>query len=309
MKVLITGIEGRLGRLLVLELLAAGHSVCGLARRGDGGDIDGVRVYHGDLRGTLILDVLRVEQPSVVVHLATISPFSNTSAARQRVNLLGTQALLSAVARYGVGGLVFVSRHLYYGAAADLPTYHREEDPPHGVETYPEAADLFAADLLATTALWSIARTRSVILRFCFSLGPSARGVLGQLLLGPRIPTVLGFDPLVQFLSASDVVQAIRLAIEQGLVGVYNVGSNRPLPLSQMISQLGRHNVAIPEALFRISAGRFGFPDIPSGALSLLKYPIVVDDARFRSRTGFVPEHDEQQTLEQFKAISQAAQR
>jgi UDP-glucose 4-epimerase len=301
MKVLITGICSSIGRLLTLELLEAGYDVCGLDRRVVDGAPSGVRVYDGDLRGAVVHELFRAERPDVVAHLATVSPFSLSGVARHRVNLLATRALLDAVARHGVGTLVFASRHLYYGAAADLPLYHREDDPPHGVETYPEAADLVAADLLVSTALWRIPRTRTAILRLCHPLGPSTRGVLGQLLCGTRVPTVLGFDPLVQFLHAVDVARAIRTTVEQGLRGIYNVGSARPLPISQIISALGRTNVAIPEALFRISVGRFGFPDIPAGALSLLKYPIVVDDASFRSRTGFAPRFDVRETLEQFK--------
>jgi UDP-glucose 4-epimerase len=307
MLVLVTGIAGAIGRLLTLELLEVGIGVCGLDRRDFDDAPAGVRVYQGDLHGAAAHEVFCVERPDVVVHLAAALPLSSTGTAQPRKNLSLTRELLDTVARHGIEGLVFVSRHLYYGAAADLPTYHREQDPPHGVETYPEAADLVAADLMVGAALWSMPRTRTTVLRVCHPLGPSPRGILAQLLSGARVPTVLGFDPLVQFLHAADIARAIRMTIEQGLRGIYNVGSARPLPLSQMIAALGRSNVAIPEAWFRLSAGRFGLSEVPPGALSLLKYPIVVDDAAFRNRTGYLPRFSELETLELYKAATGVA--
>lgn len=306
MKVLITGVSGSLGRLVTCDLLRAGHDVCGIDRRSWDDCPHGVRVYNTDLRGVGIHDRFRSERPDVVVHLAASSPFVPAGAARQRGNLVLTRALLDAVAQHGVSQLVFASRHLYYGAAADLPLVRREDDPPHGVQTFPEAADLIASDLMVSTALWRMPRMRTLVLRFCHPLGASGRGILAQLLQGTRVPTILGFDPLVQFLHSDDVARAICMGIELGLFGVYNVGGNRPLALSRIASALGRSTVSIPESLYRISVGRFGFPEIPAGSLSLLKYPIVVDDSAFRSRTGFVPRYDEMQTLEQYRAATTA---
>jgi len=308
MKVLVIGIAGAIGRLLALELLESGFRVIGLDRRAYDAGPSPVRVYQGDLSGTSAGEVFRAERPDVVVHLAASLATGSLGAPAPRKNLAATRVLLDAVTRHGVLGLVFVSRHLYYGAAADLPTYHREQDPPHGVETYPETADLVASDLMVGAAIGSLARTRTAILRICHPLGPSMRGMLARLLCGARVPTLLGFDPLVQFLHAADVARAILLAVEQSLTGIYNVGAARPMPLSQLIALLGRSNVPIPEALFRLSAGRFGLAEVSPGALSLLKYPIIVDDTVFRQRTGYRTRYSEIETLELFKTTSAATE-
>jgi UDP-glucose 4-epimerase len=47
--------------------------------------------------------------------------------------------------------------------------------------------------------------------------------------------------------------------------------------------------------------GRFGLPSLPRGAVSHVKYPIVVDARRFKQATGFVPTYDEVQTMEAFR--------
>lgn len=304
MKVLVTGISGALGRLVTGELIRAGFEVCGIDRRGWQEAPATVRIHGLDLRASGVHDVFRQERPRAVVHLATISPFIGTGGARRRVNLAVTRALLDAVAQHGIEQLVFAGRHLFYGAAADLPLIHAEQDPPHGVETFPEAADVIAADLMVCSAVWNIPRTRTAVLRFCHPLGPNARGILAELLKGSRVPTILGFDPIVQFLDPEDMAAAIRLTLEQALLGVFNVGGAQPMTLSQVVAALGRTTVAIPEAFYRISLGRFGLPEIHAGALSLLKHPVVVDDALFRSRTAYAQRFDARETLERFRSAT-----
>lgn len=303
MKVLVTGISGSMGKLVTGELLRAGFGVCGIDRTPWDDAPSNVRVYKLDLGGAAVHDVFRGERPGAVVHFASTPFYVSTGGNRRRNRLSITRCLLDAVAQHGVEQLVFAGHHLYYGAAADFPLLHSERDPPHGIETFPEAADVIACDLMTSNALWSIPRTRTVVFRFSHALGAPC-GILSELLRGSRVPTILGFDPLVQFLDPDDIAVAIRLAVEQSLFGIFNVGGTQPLTFSQIASLLQRPIVPIPESLYRISLGKFGLPEIPAGALSLLKYPLIVDDSAFRSRTGYVQRFDVRQTLERFRLLS-----
>jgi UDP-glucose 4-epimerase len=38
-----------------------------------------------------------------------------------------------------------------------------------------------------------------------------------------RVPTVLGFDPMMQVVHQDDVLQAVELALAPGVRGVYNI--------------------------------------------------------------------------------------
>jgi UDP-glucose 4-epimerase len=58
--------------------------------------------------------------------------------------------------------------------------------------------------------------------------------------------------------------------------------------------------VAAPESLLPLLLGKFGLPKLPRGALSHLKYPIVIDTQAFRSKTGFTHQFDEYDTLQAF---------
>ena len=64
----------------------------------------------------------------------------------------------------------------------------------------------------------------------------------------PAIPTLLGFDPMVQVIHHDDVVTAIELALTPGVRGIFNVAGPEPVPLSRLIELTGRPAMPIPHA-------------------------------------------------------------
>lgn len=301
MKVLITGISGKIGRLVAEQLLESGHEVLGIDRRPWPDAPAGVEVFTEDIRKRPAEDVFRTRRPDALIHMATVTHVTAGSEERYRINLRGTRAVFDHCHNYGVDRAIFVGRHTVYGAAPDAPLYYNEDEPPLAVSTFPELADLVAADLFAGSALWRYPDMDTCVLRCCYTLGPSRRGTLSNYLRGPRVPTVLGFDPLYQFIHERDAATAIRLSLEGGLRGVYNVEGPQPVPLSNLIETAGRTNVPVPEFMYQRVLGRFGFPELPEGATAHIKYPVVVDGAKFREKTGFEPEFDEVQTIEAFR--------
>jgi UDP-glucose 4-epimerase len=301
MIVLVTGISSPIGRMLATKLVAGGHDVVGIDRRPWRDAPAKVEMHEVDVRKRAAEDVFRTRHPDAVVHMATVTHLAVRSEERYRINLGGTRAVFDACAAHGVKQVVFVGRHTYYGAAADSPLYHVEDEPPMAVSTFPELADLVAADLFATTALWRHPDLRTSVLRICYSLGATGHGTLGSFLRGARVPSVLGFDPLFQFMGEEDIATAIVLALDKQLRGVFNVAGPTPVPLSVLVRATGRSLVPLPEMLFRALLGRFGFPRLPPGAVEHIKYPIVVDDRSFLAATGFVPSIDEIVAMHAFR--------
>jgi UDP-glucose 4-epimerase len=301
MKILIPGISGRLGRMVAERLHSAGHEVHGIDRRPWPGTPRGVVVHELDIRKRAAEDVFRKLRPDAVIHMATVTHLVAKTEDRFRINLFGTRAVLDHCHTYGVRRCLFVGRHTYYGAAADAPLYHGEEDPPMAAHTFPELADLVAADLYAGSALWRFPDLETVVLRCCYTLGPSLHGTLATFLRGPRVPLILGYDPLFQFMHEQDVASAIAVALERCPRGVYNVAGPQPVPLSLLTRQAGRSPLPVPEQLFRFATGRFGLPRLPAGALEHLKYPVVIDARRFRDTTGFQYDYDEEATVRAYR--------
>jgi UDP-glucose 4-epimerase len=301
MKVLVTGIAGNIGKLVAARLVRDGYEVIGIDRRPWYHPPDGVRIIQTDIRKRPAEDVFRTQRPDALIHMATVTHLTHRSQDRYRINLGGTRSVFDHCHTYGVKQAIFVGRHTYYGAAPDSPMYHTEADPPMAVQSFPELSDLVAADLYAGSALWRFPDVDTAVLRICYTLGPLKQGTLAAFLRGPKVPTILGFDPLFQFLHEQDAAEAIVAALSKGLRGVFNVSGPPPVPLSVMIQETGRSNVQLPEAVFRFALGRFGLPSLPPGALSHIKYPIVIDSSSFREATGWTPDFDEDATMRAFR--------
>jgi UDP-glucose 4-epimerase len=299
MKILIVGISSAIAKLLALQLKNEGHEVLGIDRRG--WKDAPIEVFELDIRKRAAEDVFRKVRPEVAVHMGTVTSLMVPGEERYRINLGGTRAVFDHCRAYGVQHCVFVGRHTYYGAAADSPLYHTEDEPPMALSTFPELADLVAADLYAGTALWRFPELATSVLRLCYTLGPSGHGTLGTFLKGGRVPTLLGYDPLFQFMHEDDVASAIRIAVQKRPRGVFNVVGPPPVPLSIIIHEAGRHALALPEFVYAFALGRFGLPKIPTGALGHIKYPVIADGAAFRVATGFTHVFDEGKAIRDFK--------
>ncbi len=303
MKVLITGIASRVGRMVASELLGREFDVIGIDVRPWPDAPPGVEMVRTDIRKRPAEDVFRTQDLDAVIHMATVTHLSAVPGDRHRINLDGTRKVFEHCRKYQVPQAIFVGRHTFYGADSESPLYHTEAEPPMAVTTYPELADLVAADLFAGSALWRFPEIDTVVLRMAYLLGPSRVGTLANYLEGPRVPTVLGFDPLFQFIHEHDAARAIAEALMAKLRGVYNVTGPRPVPLSLLIKVTGRKNLHLPESAFRRVIGNFGLPSLPDGAVNHIKYPVVVDGSAFAEKTGFECNFDEVKTMEAFAAV------
>jgi UDP-glucose 4-epimerase len=298
-KILIVGVSSAIARLLARGLSDQGNEVVGIDRRA--WKDAPIEVHELDIRKRAAEEVFRKMRPQVVVHMGTVTSLVMPGEERYRINLGGTRAVFDHCRAYGIEHCIFVGRHTYYGAAYDSPLYHTEDEPPTALSTFPELADLVAADLYAATALWRFPDLATTVVRVCYSLGPSGHGTLGTFLKGEWVPTLLGYDPLFQFMHEEDVASAITLALKKRLRGVFNVVGPPPVPLSILVRETGRRALALPEFVYALALGRFGLPKLPSGALSHIKYPVIVDGASFRAATGFTPRFDDARAISDFR--------
>jgi UDP-glucose 4-epimerase len=301
MRVLVPGLAGRLGRMLAERLLQKGHDVIGIDRRPFRDAPAGIEMHELDIRKRAAEEVFRRVRPHAVIHMATVTHLVVQSEDRYRINLGGTRAVFEHSAAYGVEHVVFVGRHTYYGAAADSPLFHVEDEPPMGLSSFPQLADLVAADLYAGSALWRHPSFVTTVLRMVYTLGPTGHGTLAKFLRGARVPTILGYDPLFHFMHEEDVVDALVVAVDARPRGVFNVAGPQPVPLSVIISETGRTNVPVPGPLFAAALGRFGLPRLPRGALEHVRYPVTVDASAFVRATGFKHAIDEKTAMRSYR--------
>ncbi len=290
-KVLITGIAGGQGRLLARRLLE-NYEVCGVDRVSWEGAPRGIRVQLVDLRKKKFEDVIRTELPTAIVHMGFVRHFRSDEQTRHDVNVRGTKQLLDHCVNHGVQKLVVLSSSYVYGAFPENPYFMDEDSPLSASRSYPEIRDLVEVDTLASAFLWRYPHIRTCVLRPVNVLGYYVHSMMAQYLRQRRIPTVMGFDPMMQFLHEEDLSEAIALALEHGLQGVFNVVGPGEVPLHTAIEETGGVAWPVPEPILRPMFARLfnlGLIPYPPGALDYIKFPITLSGSRFVEATNFHP--------------------
>lgn len=173
MRICVTGGTGFLGGFLVRELLAKGESVRVLARpspRAEKLRSSGVEIVHGDLHDCSSV-ARAVAGAEMVYHLA-----ATVGAAPQdayfATNVHGTECVVTACARQGVGQFVYASSLAVYGPVNEGGRI--DEDTPF--DDKPQLRDPYSESKIAADLLVSAFARRSglptVILREGIIFGP-----------------------------------------------------------------------------------------------------------------------------------------
>jgi len=278
--------------MLLTQRLIDSYRIVGVDRVPWEGHPSKVKMYQLDLRKRAFEDVFRKERPSVVVHLAFIRHFKVDPEVRHEVNVLGTKRVMEFCSKYGVKQFVLLSSHYVYGALPENPYFLDEDAPLNASRTYPQIRDLVETDSIATTFLWKYPDIHSVVLRPVNVLGYYVHSAIGRYLKLRRVPLMWGFDPMLQFIHEEDVAEAIAIAIEKRIRGVFNVVGPGAVPMSVAIHETGGKTFPMPEPLARVAIDRlfrYGMYPFPAGAIDFIKYPCTLDGSHFQKETGFQP--------------------
>lgn len=213
--------------------------------------LGGVEFVHADVRRPGMAAVLAEYAVDTVLHLDvhdTPAAGGGGRAGVKEVNVLGTLQLLGACQRAPELRRVIVrsSTRIYGGDARD-PAVFTESAPP----TPPAVASGFARDVAEIEEyVRGFARRRPdvavTVLRFADVLGPIGDTQLAAFFRLPVLPTVLGYDPRMQFVHEDDVLDVLGRAVAAPdrpgslAAGTFNVAGEGVLVLSQAARRLGR---------------------------------------------------------------------
>ncbi|WP_223183454.1 MULTISPECIES: NAD-dependent epimerase/dehydratase family protein [unclassified Streptomyces] len=282
--------------------------------------VDAVEPAHGlgeaefvraDIRRPEIAKVLAAHDVDTVVHLdvtgTALGGGGRTSV--KETNVIGTMQLLGACQKSPrIGRLVVKSSTNVYGAASRDPAVFTETTP---AKALPRGG--FAKDAVEVEGyVRGFARRRPdvavCVLRFANILGPRVDSPLSEYLALPVLPTVLGYDPRLQFVHEDDVVDALRLAAHEPRratqnSGTFNVAGDGVLLLSQCARRLGRPTVPVllPAVTWVGSALRtVGLTDFAPEQIRLLTHGRVVSTVQTREVFGFSPRRTTAETFADF---------
>jgi UDP-glucose 4-epimerase len=291
-KVLITGVTSPRGRRLARRLSGVAE-VCGADRLPWSGPSLGIRVHRVELQKRRFEDVIRTERPDAIVHMGLARDLSVGERKRFDINVGGTRKLLDHCVKYGVGQLVVMSSYAVYGAHPDNPYFIDEDFPLTASRDYPQIRDQVEVDSISSAFMWRHPEIRTCVLRPVSVLGPRVDSMIAKYLELPGVPTVMGFDPMMQFIAEEDLCDAIVAAVQTGLQGVYNVAGPGEVPLHTMIDEVGAQAWPVPEPLLRRTFERlfrWGAWGYPPGVLDYLKYPVCVTGRHFVENAHFEPQ-------------------
>jgi UDP-glucose 4-epimerase len=241
-----------------------------------------------------------------VVHMSVIAtPLgAGGRVSMKEINVIGTMQLLAACQRSpSLRRLVVKSTSAVYGSSPRDPALFSEDlvgkVPPRSgwgkdsveVEGYVRGFSRRRPDVDVVT------------LRLANLIGPGIRTPMTDYFALPVIPTVLGFDPRLQFLHENDGLEALRLATLREVSGVVNVAGDGVISLGQAARFAGRPTLPVPPMLggaIGTLYRRTGLTDFSREQIRYLSFGRCLDTIRMREVLGLSPEYSTREAFLDF---------
>ena len=246
---------------------------------------------HSD--GT-VYRILKEERPDVLVHLAGVrSPLRDAVYAHE-LNSIGTLNVFGAAGEADVKRLIHYSTTMVYGARGDNPAFLSEE---HLMRA--DVEDHFVRDSVeAERHCRDFARrhpeARVAVLRFAPILSAERRDYRIRYLEGPFALTMLGYDPLLQWLHPDDASEGLLRALDTpDAHGVFNIAPDGVLPLSSTLLLFGTPSIPLPHGFAYLAAEAAwisGLGTAPGAHAHYIRYPCVAANEKARKVLGFAPQ-------------------
>jgi UDP-glucose 4-epimerase len=306
-RVLITGISTYWGARLAqaLEHNDAIEAIIGVDSEDPNRELDRTEFVRVGTQHALLRRIVDAAEIDTVVDTRLIvdSTVASPRDAHEN-NVIGTMNILAACSGPDttVRKFVMKSSAHYYGTAQDDPAFFTESmGRPH-----PPKAPIERDIVEATAAIVDFAdknpETSVSLLRFANVLGPDVWTSHARLLSLPAVPMILGFDPRYQFVHEDDVVRALAHVTQFDLPGIFNVGADGVLALSEVAGLLGRpYAPVLPPwgtGLAIAALRRLGVR-VPPEMLGQLRFGRGLDNRKLKA-TGFGYRYTTRETVQAF---------
>lgn len=272
LKIYVTGASGFVGSHVAREL------------RECGADVEGERVDLLDPRALQ----RAMAGKDAVVHVAALYSYDADPALIKRVNVEGTENVLDACARAGIGRIVFTSTAGTCGPVAGRPA--TEEDAPPAWElSVPYKRTKLAAERIALEA-------GAIVVNPTTPVGEGDRKPTptGRMIAGVARGRIRGFVATtgLNVVDVRDVARGHALALEHGRPRERYLLGGVNLPLEELFAALadlagrGRPNIRVPYA-FALAAGKAGF--VNEDEVRLARLPMYFSSQKAEDLLGYAP--------------------
>lgn len=286
----------------MVDTLGAAFDIRTFSRHPPGADLFRVpvNVFTGD-----ICDAAELQRAAagagVIVHLAAllhvVNPPSTARPEYERVNVVGTAAVIDAAQRAGVSRVVLMSTIAVYG---HQPLAQLDENSATTPDTVYGETKL-AAERVALAAQAADGRPLSTVLRASAVYGPRVKGNysrLVQALARHRFVPIGRGDNLRTIIFEDDLASAVALAARHPHAAgrIYNVSDGQPHPVRDIISaicaaldrRVPRWYAPVTAVRVVLRAASMIDPGLPAMLDKYLE-EVAVDGSRIQRELGFRP--------------------
>lgn len=297
-RILVTGVSRFWGAELAARLEAdpAVEQIVAVDSEGPAKELARTDFVRADISHSLVGKLIRSLGIDTVVHAGLIVDSQQAGAhSVHETNVIGTMNLIAACSGPDspVRTLVVKSSTAVYGSEPDDPSFWTETMSRRAPARDGFTRDLDEVESYVREFELRHPHTTVTLLRFGDVLGDTHNSPFARLFDLPLIPTVLGFDPRLQFLHEDDAVDGLCHAVRVRRPGTFNVAGSGVVVLSHAITMMGKLNAPlipfVGGTLAMRIAERVGLIDFPVEFVRLLQYGRVVDTARLHDDLGFTP--------------------
>lgn len=300
--IVITGICGTLGKLLTKKLHGK-YNIIGIDRRNFPEKPKDIIHIQTEISRKNVREIFRNKDIDIVVHLGILHNPSSSLAEHTVWNIEGFGKLLSYCYDYDVKKLILLSSGSTYGVRPTNPQIITEDAPLMATLHGDFFADHVQIDMMAQSFFLKHPEIKTIILRPCPIAGEVKNAILYYLIKKNPL-TLMGFDPLIQILSADEVVEAIELAIQKDVQGIFNLASNNAVPISLILKLLSKKTISVPYTLASIALKILWITKLskfPPGELEFLHYNCLLDDSKARAELMWKPHNEIEQIIKILK--------
>ncbi|MFV0459660.1 MAG: NAD-dependent epimerase/dehydratase family protein [Actinomycetales bacterium] len=297
--VLVTGVSRYLGGRVARRLSAESgvDQVIGVDVIPPPHDLGSSEFIRADIRNPVIAKIIERSAVDTVVHMSVIAtPMSaGGRVPMKEINVIGTMQLLAACGKSTtVRRLVVKSTTAVYGGSPRDPACFTEDDVAKKMPRSGWGTDSVEVEGYVRGFSRRRPDVDVCVLRLANVVGPGLQTELTDYFRMPVAPTVLGFDPRLQFVHEDDLVAAMVQATLGPATGTINVAGDGVLTLSQALGLTGRPPVPVPRGrltqVARLVGRAFGV-ELGPDLMRLLTYGRALDTTRMHTVLDFTPRY------------------
>jgi UDP-glucose 4-epimerase len=254
----------------------------------------------------VIAKVIAKEDVDTVVHMSVIATPGSAGGrgTMKELNVIGTMQLLAACQKApGLEHLVVKSTSTVYGASSRDPAMFTEAMEPRRAPRSGYAKDVAEIEGYVRGFARRRPDVRVTTLRLANVLGPHVTSPMTSYFRLPIIPTVLGFDPRLQFVHETDLMRVLTHTVHFDVPGTFNVAGDGVMMLSQAVRRLRKPSLSMPgPAVGGVAAllKSARMADFSPEQLGFLTFGRGIDTTRMRDELGFEPEFTTAETFADF---------